>query len=79
MAITSGNGAETLILSANEKESVQQLMEQLSKDNSHLSEAFFSDFAKNQAPVWQRYSNGIYNHPKTWWIGIIQVLMITAL
>jgi hypothetical protein len=78
MAITSGNGAETLILSTNEKESVQQLIEQLSKDNSHLTEVFFNDFAKNQAPVWQRYSNGIYNHPKTWWIGIIQVLMITG-
>src|SRR5690606_30211322 len=36
-------------------------------------------FTDEQHPAWRRYVDGIYNHPKTWWIGIIQTQMILGM
>lgn len=40
---------------------------------------FADRFTDSQHPAWVRYVNGIYNHPKTWWIGIIQIQMVSGI
>lgn len=42
------------------------------------AQAFLEGFANSQSPAWLRYSEAIYNHPKTWWIGVIRLSMLTG-
>ena len=70
-------GASSLSLSALDKNHVEAFLTRA--QNSNGSSQFADRFTDTQSPGWQRYFNGIYNHPKTWWIGIIQLQMVSGM
>lgn len=68
----------SLDFGAKEKEELDALMRMLEQSDNTTSRDFLDSFTNSSSPSWIRYSQAIYNHPKTWWIGIIQLTMLTG-
>lgn len=62
-----------------DKQAIRELVDRVSNDNAPQVDDFLNRFTDEQHPAWRRYADGIYSHPKTWWIGIIQTQMILGL
>ncbi|MFC4258868.1 hypothetical protein ACFOZ5_07470 [Marinobacter lacisalsi] len=75
--LRANQGATPFSLPTSDKALIDQFLQQAQQSSD--SEDFAKRFTDQRHPAWQRYLNGIYNHPKTWWIGIIQVQMVTGL
>lgn len=75
--ILGNQGSTPFSLSVADKNSVQNFLSNVQQSSD--SSRFADKFTDERAPGWQRYFHGIYNHPKTWWIGIIQVQMVTGI
>jgi len=73
------SATSNLDLSPSDKNAIQNVFDKLSENDSTLNKQFLDNFADQQEPAWQRYVDGIYNHPKTWWIGIIHLQMLMGL
>jgi len=65
----------SLNLNNMEKRDIQIFLENTQKSNSHDLNTFKSTFAYGYKATWHRFIVGAYNHPLTWWIGIIQLQM----
>lgn len=70
-------GSTPFALSLSDKNSIGHFLARVQASDD--STQFADRFTREQDPGWQRYFNGIYNHPKTWWIGIIQIQMVTGM
>lgn len=58
-----------------DKQYVQRFLENISsKDNIAFTQSLQALMAGRES-TWLRYLKGAYNHPVTWWIGIIQLQM----
>lgn len=75
--ILGNQGSSPFSLSLSDKNSVESFLSNVQQASD--SSQFADMFTNEQAPGWQRYFTGIYNHPKTWWIGIIQIQMVTGM
>lgn len=69
----------SLNLSHSDKQAIERFMVKASSDQKNGSVITLESLAMNDSPAWMRYADGIYNHPKTWWIGIIQVQMVMGI
>lgn len=58
---------------------LDSLVHLLDQTEAKEYEEFLNEFADPDSPVWLRYSQAIYNNPKTWWIGLIQISMLSGL
>lgn len=76
MILTSVVGQVPLVLPHTDKKAIQSLLERISAAPRKDREAFGRAVLSGQEPGWLRYINGIYNYPKTWWIGIIHTQMV---
>lgn len=76
MLLDSSQGPVPFALPMTDKAAVEGLLHKASTDIPHQREDFAQRFTDEQHPAWHRYIDGIYNHPKTWWIGIIQTQMV---
>lgn len=63
-------------LGLDDKQRVQRLIEQLAEDDPEQAQRLLREAANRQAPIWRRYIDAGVHQPITWWMGIIQVLMI---
>lgn len=64
-----------LNLSNLDKSDIQKFHENLQNYDQREVEAFKTNFAHGNESSWKRFIIGAYNHPITWWIGIIQLQM----
>ncbi|WP_223671222.1 hypothetical protein [Kangiella shandongensis] len=64
-----------LSLPPSEKQQVQQFLENISKSESPTIQHTLNSLMAGRESAWMRYLKGAYNHPITWWIGIIQLQM----
>lgn len=76
MIISSPHGSMPFALASSDKDAIEDLLQKVGADAPHQREDFARRFTDSQHPAWYRYTSGIYNHPKTWWIGIIQTQMV---
>lgn len=76
MILNGPQGSIPFTLSHNDKAAAESLLRKASEDFSFQREDFARRFTDSQHPAWHRYIDGIYNHPRTWWIGIIQTQMV---
>lgn len=67
-----------LSFGAGERREFLELVELVNDSEARESQNFLTEFADSNSPVWMRYSTAIYNHPKTWWIGLIQLAMLSG-
>jgi hypothetical protein len=58
-----------------DKRDTQIFLTNIQKLNSQELNRFKSTFAYGYEASWHRFVVGAYNHPLTWWIGIIQLQM----
>lgn len=76
MILSSSHKSIPFALASSDKDAIEDLLQKVGADVPHQREDFAKRFTDSQHPAWYRYANGIYNHPKTWWIGIIQTQMV---
>lgn len=76
MILNSPQGPVPFTLPLTDKAAVEGLLRKAGEDIPRQREDFARRFTDGQHPAWRRYIDGIYNHPKTWWIGIIQTQMV---
>lgn len=67
-----------LNLSIDEKQRIQQLVEQLAEEDPRDADRFLRDYKLKNIPIWRRYIGAVYKQPVTWWIGILQTMMVTG-
>lgn len=79
MILNSQQGHVPFTLSPADKAAVESLLRKAGQDDPHQRDDFARRFTHNQHPAWRRYIEGVYNHPKTWWIGIIQTQMVLGI
>jgi len=65
----------TLNLSNIDKQYTQTFFNNVQSLNAQQLNTFKSQFAHGNQAAWHRFIVGAYNHPLTWWIGIIQLQM----
>jgi len=65
----------SLNLSFSEKKDVEILLSNTNSLEQSDIDNFTIDFAKGNEAAWYRFIKGAYNHPITWWIGIVQLKM----
>lgn len=58
-----------------DKKHIQVFFDNTQKISNHELKVFKSQFAYGNQASWHRFIVGAYNHPLTWWIGIIQLQM----
>lgn len=58
-----------------DKQDIQKFFNNAQSLKKHEVDAFKSQFAHGNQAAWHRFLVGVYNHPLTWWIGIIQLQM----
>jgi hypothetical protein len=63
---------------AGERREFWELVKLVNGSETHDAQNFLTEFPDSSSPVWMRYSTAIYNHPKTWWIGLIQLAMLSG-
>lgn len=71
MILDSSQGPLFFALPPVDKMVSQDFLRKVSQDSERQRDDFAQRFTDEQHPAWRRYVDGIYNHPKTWWIGII--------
>lgn len=76
MILNSSQGQVPFTLLPAEKSAVENLLRKVGQAPPRQRDEFARRFTDGQHPAWRRYIDGIYNHPKTWWIGIIQTQMV---
>lgn len=64
-----------LDLDIKSKQEIDKFIQRTQTASPQELENFKDDFAHGNKAVWQRFLLGAYNHPLTWWIGIIQLQM----
>lgn len=69
----------SLRFGAGQSQELDTLLRQLEQSGIKEHEEFLDKFVDPSSPVWLRYSQAIYNNPKTWWIGLIQISMLSGL
>lgn len=65
----------SLNLNVSEKKDVQILLNNVQNSKKNEINNFSINFARGNEAAWHRFIKGAYNHPITWWIGIIQLQM----
>jgi len=65
----------SLNLNLSDKESVQRVIEELQKASPHETDIVFNSLAHGNPGPFQRFLLGAYNHPLTWWFGLLQLQM----
>jgi len=68
-----------LALSPLDKKAVGTFLEKIAQEDQKEIGKTMKNFASRELPAWQRYIDGIYSHPKTWWVGIIQMQMVMGI
>lgn len=58
-----------------DKQDIQKFFNNAQSLKKHEVDAFKSQFSHGNQAAWHRFLVGVYNHPLTWWIGIIQLQM----
>jgi len=61
-----------------EKQSIQFFMEEVQMLEKDKFSSFVATFPHGNEASWRRFVKGAYNHPITWWIGILQLQMQTG-
>lgn len=79
MIFNSSQGQVFFTLSPADKSAVEGLLRTAGQDTPRQRDDFARRFTDGQHPAWRRYIDGIYNHPKTWWIGIVQTQMVLGI
>lgn len=64
-----------LNLDLRSKQNIDKFIQQTKTVNPQQLDQFKDNFAHGNKAAWQRFLVGAYNHPLTWWIGIIQLQM----
>jgi len=64
-----------LNLDIRSKQNIDKFIQQTKTVNPQQLDQFKDNFAHGNKAAWQRFLVGAYNHPLTWWIGIIQLQM----
>jgi len=64
-----------LNLDITKKQEIDILIQRTQTANPQELENFKNNFAHGNKAAWQCFLIGAYNHPLTWWIGIIQLQM----
>ena len=64
-----------LNLDIRSKQAIDKFIEHSRSMSQEEIEHFKNNFAHGDKAAWQRFLIGAYNHPLTWWIGIIQLQM----
>ena len=57
---------------------VQRLLEEIQSEDPVEAGRLLRDMTSKDAPIWRRYAGALAGNPITWWIGIIQILMVTG-
>jgi len=57
------------------KVDVKIFSENLQKASPEEVNKLIDSYSLGHEPVWHRFIKGAYNHPITWWIGLLQVQM----
>ncbi len=65
----------SLNLNIVEKRDIQIFLGNIQNSKQHEINNFAINFARGNETAWHRFIKGAYNHPITWWIGIIQLQM----
>lgn len=79
MILVTEQGRVPFVLSPPDKHAVESLLLKVAQDQPNQRDDFARRFVETQHPAWRRYVDGIYNYPKTWWVGIIQTQMVVGL
>lgn len=79
MNFGSTQGPVAFNLSPVDKSALERLLRNAAEDTPRQRNDFARRFTDGQHPAWRRYIEEIYNHPKTWWIGIIQTQMVLGI
>lgn len=58
---------------------IEQVTRRLQEADSHSTEMLAEQLGRDSDPGWQRLLVGTYRHPKTWWIGVIQLQALHSL
>ena len=62
-------------LDAQGKKDAQIFVENLQNADPDEVEKLIKSYAQGDEPAWHRFIKGAYNHPITWWIGLLQIQM----
>ncbi|WP_417578973.1 hypothetical protein [Nitrincola sp.] len=65
----------SLNLNIAEKRDVERVLGHIQSSQNHEMNNFLMSFAIGNEASWSRFLRGAYNHPITWWIGVIQLQM----
>ncbi|MEZ7277611.1 hypothetical protein [Pseudoalteromonas sp. 68 DY56-GL68] len=57
------------------KRDAQIFVENLQKADPKEVERLINSYKYGNEPAWHRFIKGAYNHPITWWIGLLQIQM----
>lgn len=68
-----------LNLDITSKQDIDKFIKNTQSLNQQELDNFKNNFAQGNKAAWQRFIVGAYNHPLTWWIGIIQLQMQVGL
>ena len=79
MILNSSQGHVPFTLPPADKAAVESFLRKAGQDAPRQRDDFARRFTHNEHPAWRRYIEGIYNHLKTWWIGIIQAQMVLGI
>lgn len=64
-----------LNLNIHDKQEIDKFIRNVQSQNQRELDIFKDNFAQGNKASWHRFLVGAYNHPLTWWIGIIQLQM----
>lgn len=68
----------SLQFGSGEKQDFERLIREIREFEKDSPSSILDDFANSSSPAWARYSQAIYNHPKTWWIGLLHLSMLSG-
>lgn len=57
------------------KRDAQIFLENLQKSDAGEIDKLIDSYRFGNEPAWHRFTKGAYNHPITWWIGLLQIQM----
>lgn len=61
-----------------DRQAIEKGLDNIEAASTSLSSYFLKKFATVDDASWFRFLHGAYEHPKDWWIGIIQLQMIAG-
>ena len=61
-----------------DRQAIEKALDNIEAASTDISSFFLKKFATIDDSSWFRFLHGVYEHPKTWWIGIIQLQMMAG-